>query len=246
VGTPRITVSRKRIMHALMFVAAVLVALSMAGQVYRFTIGHDRYLVRLFNIDAEWNLPTVFNVFLLLLSAFLLSCIAWLGQKGGTRFPRRWWGLAGLFYLASLDELVSFHEQLSAPIQTLTGVDGLLHYAWVLPAFLLLAVLFVIYLPLFKSLSLPFKMRFAAAAVVYLLGAVGFEMLSGKYLDLHATECLGYAMMTHAEETLEWVGLLLAIDSLLLYMEKHFGSNPIEVLLQPLEPIPGSRNKDTP
>jgi hypothetical protein len=241
-GQARIVVSRKRIVHTLILVAVVLVALSLAGQVYRYTVGHDRYLVRLFDMDMEWNLPTVFNVFLLLLTGFLLSCIAWLEKNGGSRFKRRWWGLAGLVYLASLDELVSFHEQLSGPIRVLTGADGLFHYAWVIPAFILLAVLFVIYLPLFISFSSPFKIRFAAAAAVYLLGAVGLEMLGGKYLDGHETASLGYALVTNVEESLEWAGLLLAIDSLLLYLVKHFGASPIEVLLQPMKSPPGSRN----
>lgn len=237
-GRARILVSRKKIMYTLMLLAAVLVALSLAGQVYRCTIGHDRYLVRLFNMDEEWNVPTVFNVFLLLLTAFLLSCIAWLQKKNGSRFHRHWWGLAGLAYLASFDELVSFHEQLSKPIHDLTGADGLFHYAWVIPAFLLLAVLLAIYLRFFLSLPLPFKMRFAAAAAVYVLGAVGLEMLGGKYLDCNTTSSLGYALVTHVEELMEWAGLLLAIDSLLFYLVRHHGSDPIEVLLQPMKADP--------
>lgn len=239
----RIFVSRKRIMRTLTLIALVLVVLSLAGQVYRYTVGHDRYLVRLFNMDEEWNLPTVFNVFLLLLSAFLITFIAWFEEKSRSRFRRRWWVLSGIFYLASLDELVSFHEQLSGPVRALIGGDGFLHYAWVLPAFLGLAVLLAIYLPLFISLSSPFKIRFAAAAAIYLLGAVGLEMLGGRYLDSHSAASLGYSIETQVEEMLEWAGLLLAIDSLLFYIVRQFGYNPIEVALRPLESQRG--NKET-
>ncbi len=236
----RLFVSRKRVMQTLLLIAVVLVALSVTGQIYRYTIGRDRYLVRLFNLDVEWNFPSVYNTTLLLFSACLFACIAWFERQGGLRFRRRWWGLAGLFFIASLDELMSFHEQLSSPVRAITGADGFLHYAWLLPAFLLLAILLVMYLPLFISLSSPFKMRFGGAAVLYLLGAVGLEMIGGKILDSLSIDSLSYSLETQAEEILEWAGLLLLVDSLFFYIAGRFGSIPIEVALKPVESRPDS------
>lgn len=228
----KIVISRGRIMHALVVVAFVLAALSIAGQVYRFTFGRDRYLVQLFNMDLEWNIPTVFNAALLFLCAFLFSCVAWLRGQAESSFRRRWWGLAGLFFLASLDELLSFHEQLTGPVRALTGVDGLLHFAWLLPAFIVLVVLFGVYMPLFLSLSSSFKIRFGAAAAIYLLGAVGLEMIGGKYLMHRIHESLGYSLFTQVEEILELVGLLLLADSQFLYINRQFASIRIDVTLK--------------
>ena len=59
-------------------------------------------------------------------------------------------------------------------------------------------------------------MRFAASAIVYLSGAVGFESLSGAHREaVGASNDLLYSLLTTAEESLEMAGLILFCGTLM-------------------------------
>ena len=75
-------------------------------------------------------------------------------------------------------------------------------------------------------LKLPSEIRrlIIIAGVIYVVGAMGFEELSGVYLTTHGGHCgVGYYLSTFVEETLEMTGIVTLIYALLSYAAKYAG-----------------------
>ena len=83
-----------------------LVLASIAGQLMFYMTGNKFYgLVLLFDIDAEYNIPTFSSMLLLLFAALLLSVITILERKRTAPHVLHWAILAG-FLLMAIDEVV--------------------------------------------------------------------------------------------------------------------------------------------
>jgi len=65
---------------------------------------------------------------------------------------------------------------------------------------------------------------FFIAAVLYMGGAVGFELIGGRYYELHAGNDLTYRMFVHIEESMEMSGSIVFIWGLLKYMTERYKS----------------------
>ncbi len=66
------------------------------------------------------------------------------------------------------------------------------------------------------------RWRLIVAAVVYLTGAVGVELVGGLiYESLGEQRNLTYDLVITCEETLEMTGLILLIRAQLLFLRKH-------------------------
>ena len=113
--------------------------------------GDVRYhwLVRLFYIDCEQNIPTLFSSFLLFFAFLLLVFTAVVNRNRRTSSAIYWAVLSFGFLLMAVDEQFSFHEQLSLPMQNLLGGGhyGFLYFAWVIPG---IAIVFILGLFFFR------------------------------------------------------------------------------------------------
>ncbi|OQY50149.1 MAG: hypothetical protein B6230_06850, partial [Desulfobacteraceae bacterium 4572_89] len=65
-----------------------------------------------------------------------------------------------------------------------------------------------------KTMSL-----FISSGVVFLLGAVGFEMLGAREAQLHSYESIRYAVFYTVEEFLEMTGIVIFIYGLLTLLQ---------------------------
>jgi hypothetical protein len=65
------------------------------------------------------------------------------------------------------------------------------------------------------------RLGFIRADVIYVAGAIGMEILNGRYASEYGYDALQYAMLTLVEETLEMTGIALFIQTLLHYLESH-------------------------
>lgn len=146
-----------------------------------------------FYVGTEMNLPTWWNVVLLL----GLAASAWLaaGQRPGERVG--WISVAVTAVALSLDEGSRLHENLG---HIVSGAS-IATFSWVIPG----AVLAIIGVGALTVLTrgLPTRTRRAlgAAAAVYLLAALGLETVAGF---LHSDGQWGaYLVLTHLEELLE-------------------------------------------
>ena len=167
-------------------------------------------LASLLSLSFEGNLPSWYASALPLVCAGLLAWIS--GDETSDR--RHWQALALGFLAISIDEAVGLHELLGALFTT----TGALHFGWVIPAALLVLVLFLAFLGFLRRLhrlSPGTARHFVLAGALYVGGAVLFELPLGWWTARHGDENLGYYLIDWCEETLELAGLTLFAGALL-------------------------------
>lgn len=213
-------------------IASVLVIGSMIGQMLKHLSGRpDLYgFVWFFYLDYENNLPSFYASLLLFATAVLLTTISLLERvKSGSISPH-WMVLSLGFFFMAADEVLSFHERLNIPVRKLLQTEhyGVFYYAWVIPAII---VTFIVVILFYKFLSrLPKKTKIAIiiSAVLFLGGAIGFELIGGRFAELNGDDNLTYSMIVTVEESLEMAGVITFIWTLLTYM----GNRYKEILFQ--------------
>jgi glucan phosphoethanolaminetransferase (alkaline phosphatase superfamily) len=210
-----IVLQTRTIARVLAICIVLIVCASSAMKVLAVVTGHDTMhgLVRFFDVDEENNLPTWYASATLLFSSFLLALIG----AAERQQKRSWLGLSGIFLVLSLDEVGSFHEILTVPVQGLLGTSGVLHFAWVVPAAVFVAIVAMIYVRWFFALPGRTRMLAAGAGVLFVGGALGMEMVGALIASRGDGDTVLYMISTTVEETLEMTGVLVWIYTLLDY-----------------------------
>lgn len=212
--------------RALAATALLLVLLSMGGQFATFMLGHVflTEIAPLFYVDTEHNIPTYFSVWLILLSSFLLGVIATLKSKQNVPHVSKWAILSFGFFIMALDEAFQFHERLNIPVGRLLGDGslGVFYFPWTIPGIALVFVLGVYFLKFLFDLPAATRNRFILAAVLYVGGAIGVELIGSRHAELHGYENWAYSMIATLEESLEMGGLIVFIWALLNYCAENY------------------------
>ncbi len=202
-----------RLRRRLLIAVALVAALGLVIEVtHAYAAGDvvDALLPKL-SLSYEGNLPTWLS------SGLLLACAVVAGSIASARGPlhRHWWGITAVAAWMSLDETAELHEHLGG----LVGGTGVLYFDWVIPAAVLLAVLALVYVPFVRALQAATRMRLVIAAAIYVGGALVMELPLGWWTEHHGTDGLGYALIDWVEETLEMVGVSLALVALVWHRE---------------------------
>jgi hypothetical protein len=181
-------------------------------------------LITLVDICKELTLPSMFSTYLLFVAALLLGVITCLKRNEKGRHVFEWLFLTAGFLFMTFDEGASIHELVMYPVQRMLGgrAHGIFFYAWVIPGMLLV---FFIFLLLFKFIrDLPPKTRrgFLISGAIYLFGAIGFELITGKIAEEIGVENFGINVLATVEEVLEMAGVTLFIQQLLSYIDEHY------------------------
>lgn len=207
-------------------VACLLVLASIGGQFSKFVLGHDtlNWLVRLFYVDMEKNIPTFFSVLLLIFSSLLLAIITLINRKKRTVHVLKWAILSSGFMYLAYDEAFQVHEKLIKPIRILLGGDnlGVFYFAWVIPGIALVLVLALFFLRFMLHLPTKTRLSFLVAVILFIGGAIGVELIGGRYAELNGTQNLMYSMIATIEESLEMGGLIVFIWALLRYCDDNY------------------------
>ena len=184
----------------------------------------DGRLAKMFLVDHELNVPTLFSV-LLLIQASLLSFVALRCERGNL-----FWGLLAVVFLAlSLDEMASLHEQLIRPVREALGVSGFLHFAWIIPGAVFVLILAILGVKWLRALPSDIRRGFIIAAALYLGAVFLLEAVGGWYgsrIGLHDTI---WWLLTTTEETLEMLGLILFGYYAALHIVCNHGLNRIRI-----------------
>jgi hypothetical protein len=178
-----------------------------------------RLFYRLFNLNQEYNIPTFFSSLNLLASSVLLFMIGYFVKSLGMSH-KPWWGLSAVFCFLAIDESVSIHESFNGFARNNLGVGGLLYFGWVIPYGLGLLALLYVYIPFLKALSKENRILFVISGFLFVLGAVGFEMLGGRQKDIYGGGILYHIFYT-IEETLEMIGISLFNFTLVKYLSQE-------------------------
>jgi hypothetical protein len=229
--TPTVKINSKYILIFLMVVIGLLVALSIWGQHMRFFgvadirgAWHEFVIDQMINnfyLDYEGNVPSYVNALLLFIPSLLLAGIGAWKSAVKDKFRFHWNGLAFIFFILSVDEIASFHEELIKPMRAVFGSDGIFYFAWIIPGMVAIALFGLTYIMYFLHLENKFKLLFFLSLAVYLGGVIGGEMVSGYFAANLGIKNYTYAVVASLEESIEMLGCSLIIYSLLEYI-KHY------------------------
>lgn len=179
---------------------------------------------RFFHMNQEQNLPTFVSVMNMLLCAALLFLIAWLSSKDDRKEVRYWWVLALIFVFLALDEFTFIHESVSNITRKTLNTEGYLFFAWVIPYGILVLVFGAFYARFLMIIPGQTSRRFIFAGVLFLMGAVGMEMISSNYAFTGGMKGIVYDLYNVCEESLEILGIILFVKALLEYLNMQWPS----------------------
>ena len=204
-----------------------LVSINTLAQVSKYTLAGGTLsrvpekLTALFALNVEANIPTMYSSFALLLCCLLLAIIAKSKYREGNRYRFHWKYLSLIFLYLAIDEGVQIHELSVGTIRRLFNTSGFFAYAWVIPAIILFSLFALIYLKFVFSLPQNIRFLFILAAVFFVGGALGMEMIGANFAQSQSQNNLTYAMITTVEEALEMFGIAIFIYALLKYIQNY-------------------------
>jgi len=209
-------VSPSRLLVAM---GVVIVLLAIASTVavgalafFRWPEGSLGYeTVKLFWLDTEYNLPTLYQFVTLAVAGALMFNVArqpWIERSADRA---RWRVLGGAFLFLALDEVLRIHETVGDTSSFTFGAAGLLIYA---P---LLVVIGLWWLPLLQRIDSRTRLLLLASAGLYLGGAVGIESLSQLHAGVSGKATPLYVVLATVEEVCEMAGIALLVYTLLEY-----------------------------
>lgn len=225
-----IHISSKKVAYALMAVVAFLLLANLAIIYLRFVLGfeHLRGFVDGFYFDAEANFPSLYSA----LAIFFCSVLLWLiGTKPTEKAKKRsfyWKVLSIIFVFLALDEFGSLHEYMIEPLRGMMDQSSIdsdyLYFAWFIPYLILVVLLGLLLCRFLFTLPATTRWLFILGGIVFLSGAVGLEMVGGKYwaeqgwaIDGGDPVDMQYALIVTVEELLEMVGIIIFIYALMRY-----------------------------
>ncbi|HSG64421.1 MAG TPA: hypothetical protein VLD39_05450 [Gammaproteobacteria bacterium] len=213
-----IRLDSRRVLGALLATIAVLVTMStVAGcALYYFDWREESLgfrLVRLVWLDAEYNIPTMYQVSAMFVAAMLFALIGQRQKQAGVADTSRWSGLSIVMLFLGFDEGARIHELLGEILNVRFGASWTFLYV---PAALLLLVWLMRFL-----LGLPARLLslLLVSGTVYVTGAVGIEIASQVYAGAFGKWDAVYAGFATLEEALEMLGIALLIFALLEHLE---------------------------
>lgn len=192
-------------------------------------------VARIVDIDAERSLPTAYSSLALFCCALLQAVIAASPRLTVARFAKRWRRLAWIFFCLSLDELLGFHELAIDPVRAHLNVDGVFYFAWVVPALFLVSFFFISFLRFWLHLPRQPRALFLIAALCFVGGALGVEMVNGYYINRWGEDGI-YLALQHLEEFLEMWGIATLLYAMLSYICIRLDSDRLGLSLRARSP----------
>lgn len=211
-----ITLDPKKVVVFLGIVILFLIVANMVGIVSYYYFGSHR--IALFNLDREANIPTLYSSVSLMLCAALLAVIAIARKRQEKRDYLYWAGLAVIFLFLGVDDGAAIHENIIRPLRDALNTSGVLYFAWVIPYGLFVIAIGVIYLRFLFSLPVRIRNLIILAGILFVGGALGFELIGGQWTELYGQENVAYALITTCEQSLQMAGVLVLIYALMSYI----------------------------
>ena len=166
-----------------------------------------------FNLGVERNIPTAYQASMIFISSILLVLLA-LSSK--SKKDKLYFGsLSFLFFYIGWDEIFVLHEKISRPLKVYWNTSGFLHYAWVIPYAILVLIISLIFYSFVKSFPVRIRNLIFFSGFIYVLGEIGFEMISGNLISLYGpkwefnqTQIFYHSFLITIEESFGLVGIL--------------------------------------
>ena len=206
-------INPKKVFIALICVTVLLILLSVyLNYLNLFRIEVFRVARRIFDLNTERNIPTLFSSVTLLGSSMLLGYIAYLTKLTRGRYSLLWAILSFGFLFLSVDETAYIHENLSEDVA-----------GWIFVVAPFVILFFLLYIRFFLHLPRSTKLYFLFAGFLFIGGAFFFEFIGSWRISLAGEKTIVTTLIyTSVEESFEMFGIILFIYSLLLYLRDYF------------------------
>ena len=172
-------------------------------------------LVRLFNVDREGNIPTLYSLSALACSALLIAIITLATRQSGKSKTAHWMILFLAFVYLAIDEFVQLHEMLNTVGRVVFDIDS--YAIWVVFAMIPLTIFIGYFTPFLISLRPQTRYLFILAGGIFVSGAIGFEVLGVAFFDADSPGITFFLIQTF-EELFEMLGIAIFIYALLIYI----------------------------
>ena len=245
-----IAIYAKTIVRAIIITVLFITLASLAARFALYMWGEEKFLqpLRILDVGEERSIPTWFNSILLLLCSILLAVVTVAKKQRDDRYSLHWGVLSIILLLLSLDEVASIHEAIGAQLERLlhniTGFNasGAISFFWVVPGAVFVFVVLLAYVHFLAHLPQTTRRWFLFAGALFVLGALGVEMLtaqvvssSGSIADWVASSSGGIVdrgsasavptilkgLQTSVEEMFEMLGLTAFVYALLAYISSY-------------------------
>lgn len=219
----KLTLPIGNITRILILIAFFLAVQSITGKYVEDYVGENgsHFLwetVRLFNINRESSIPTWYASSLLLMAAGLLGLVAYTKRANREPYWRYWVGLAVIFMYLSIDEASAIHEIFTEPMQGMLSTSGPLYFAWLVVGIPLVGVFGLVYFRFWLNLPPRIRTLFFLAAMIYVGGAVGIEMIGSNKWYVDGGTSLLYSAIGTVEEFCEMLGVITLIYAVSTYL----------------------------
>ncbi len=244
-----LTIYAKTIVRALIIAVLFITLVSVAARFALYMWGEEGLLqpLRIFDVGEERSIPAWFESLQFLLCSILLAVVAVAKKQRGDRYSLHWSILSIIFLLLSLDEVASIHEAIGQQSEHLlhsaTGFtpSGAISFFWVVPGAAFTLIVVLAYLRFLAHLPQTTRRLFLFAGALFVLGALGIEMLSAQVLSssegivnwvvssgsmvdrgsASAIPRLIVGLQTSIEEMFEMLGLTAFVYALLAYIRSY-------------------------
>lgn len=200
-----------------MCIMAILFVMNLIGLVPVYA-GTRESPWKIVNFDAEGNLPAFFSSAILALSGLLASAIS-IGVRSERLKSLQWGGLAAAFFFLSIDEAVMIHEVVAHAARLVVVGPGMNHAAWVVPYLIAVVCFGAIYLKFIIQLPAEIKKFIVFGAGLFLLGAIGLEVISCIWLEADHGKDFIYYLFATTEETFEMLGAISIVYAFARYLD---------------------------
>ncbi len=173
-----------------------------------------------FNFDQEANFPSLYSALTLGFCSYLLAMITTYKKNVKSKYIQHWQGLSFIFLFLAIDENCSIHELLIPILKGVINAKGFLYFPWVIPAFCLVIIFLIVFRKFILALPVKTKFLFLLAGFIYILGALGMELVGGYIADNYGYNTV-YGIASSIEELLEMFGIVIFINALLTYLQSQ-------------------------
>jgi hypothetical protein len=186
-------------------------------------------LARLFRLEVEANVPTLFSAFALIACCVASSLAARAGESGISRAG--WIGSALIFGFLAADEAFDIHARANELGRIMMGAEGSNHSLWYVPYAGLALAAGAVLLPWWLRLKPRIQLGLLLSGILFVFAAIGFEIIEGWLTDAgfnsrsNPAKYLTYYLVVMVEEALEMFAVALALRTIL----EHLGSRVGEI-----------------
>lgn len=214
----KLHISSSNVIKFLSIFALTLIIIHLAILGIYFYINNPKEFdfIRMFDLDMERNIPTLFSSILLLISAFLFYLLS---KTAIDKKHRYWFGLSMVFVFLAFDESAKIHEKLGDFTEKFIDASGYFYYPWFIGYGILVLLLGIVYIRFFWNMERNVFLSFMLAAILFLTGAIGFDILGAKEASMHGEDTILYCFYYTIEESLEMFGVIYLISILFKLLE---------------------------